>query len=302
MILDGGLATELEQKDFDLYHPLWSARLLSENPDAIKKVHMAYLKAGADVITTASYQASFEGFAKFGFSREEAESLLSKSVQIAIESRDEFFAKKDGPTKPLIAASVGPYGAYLANGAEYTGEYGVSNDVLYDFHARRWEILADTGADLIACETIPSFSEAEVLKKLIEQTKNKLTYVSFSCNGSENINDGTPIKRCAEMLVDCENAFAVGINCTSPRFVSNLIDQIKVGAPEKEIVVYPNSGETYHVKSKTWKGTSSEQDLASCSVGWFQQGARFIGGCCRTSPSHTRAIHESLQKNKRYAR
>ncbi|NNE98309.1 MAG: homocysteine S-methyltransferase [Pyrinomonadaceae bacterium] len=293
-VLDGGLATELERKGFDLDHSLWSARLVLENPAAIRDVHLSYLEAGADIITTASYQASFPGCIALGIEEKQVVGLLKQTVEIGTAARGEFLRENSDRSKPLVAASVGPYGAYLANGAEYSGDYGISKDKLYDFHARRFEILANTESDLIACETIPSFEEAGVLLKLIDQTSKKQAYLSFSCKDDEHINDGTPIKDCAAMLADCENIFGIGVNCTAPGFVSGLIKQIKTGAPEKEVVVYPNSGETYDPVSKTWNGISIEKDFPALAQEWFQKGAKVIGGCCRTTPEHIFAIRETL--------
>jgi homocysteine S-methyltransferase len=295
-IIDGGLATELENSGFNLDHSLWSARLVLENPEAIKDVHLNYLKAGANIITTASYQASFPGCMKEGMSDTKITQLLNKTTEIAVEARKEFILNSgEKQTFPLIAASIGPYGAYLANGEEYTGNYGVSKTELYDFHIKRWEILANTEADLMGCETIPSFKEAAVLRQIIDQTPNKQAYISFSCKDDKYINDGTPIIECAEMLSECEEVLAIGINCTAPRYVSGLIEKVREGAPDKEVVVYPNSGEAYDAKSKKWKGESSEEEFSKFAKEWSEKGATIIGGCCRTTPSHIKAICEALK-------
>ncbi len=295
MILDGGLATELERMGCNLDHPLWSAHIVFENPDAIKQVHLSYLEAGADIIMTSSYQASFPGCTKEGMSEQKVIKLLRKTVEIAVSARDEFLENKPPDrVKPLIAASIGSYGAYLANGAEYSGEYSVSKEKLYDFHIKRWEILADTDADLMACETIPSFEEAIVLSKIIERSGKQNAFVSFSCRDGEHISDGTPIKECTEMLANNEKVWAIGLNCTAPRFVSELIEKVREAAPKKQVIVYPNSGEIYDSSSKSWNGISNEKALAEMTKEWFSKGATIIGGCCRTKPSHIRAIRKAL--------
>ncbi len=304
VVLDGGLATELERNGCDLDHPLWSARIALQDPQAIKNVHLSYLRSGADMITAASYQVSFPGCRRQGMSDLNIGRFLKRTVEIALEARDEFYgglndSDQELRSVPLIAASVGPYGAYLANGDEYTGDYGISKEALYEFHIRRWEILAQTEADVMACETIPSFTEALVLKGMIEQTQNKKVYVSFSCKDGAHINDGTPIKECVEMLAECDGVFAIGINCTQPYFVSNLIRKIKKNAPGKEIVVYPNSGEIYRAKTKDWKSLSNQIDFSRVSIEWFEHGARLIGGCCRTSPEDVKAIREGLSSYKK---
>lgn len=298
LLLDGGLATELERYDFDLNHPLWSARLLSSHPAAIQDVHASYLNAGANVIISASYQASLPGFAAQGIPESSAAQLLEKSVYLACAARDEYWAAAtpSEKLKPLVAASIGPYGAYLANGAEYHGNYDVSKNVLRDFHQARWEILATAGPDLLACETIPSFSEAVVLRKILEAYPTASAWISFSCRDEKHIADGTPIRKCVEMLKDCEQIAAVGINCTSPAFIPGLITEIAAAAPEKPIVVYPNSGEQYDAASHCWTGTASATDFSHAALQWHREGARLIGGCCRTTPAHIRQIRASLSQ------
>ena len=296
LLLDGGFATELERRDFDLNHPLWSARLLDSHPAAIQDVHASYLSAGADVIISASYQASLPGFAEQGIPENTAAQLLKKSVHLARAARDEYWATDPSMAKgkPLVAASIGPYGAYLANGAEYHGNYGVSENVLRDFHQARWEILAAAGPDLLACETIPSFLEAVVLREILESNRTFSAWMSFSCRDEQHIADGTPIRKCAEMLKDCEQIVAIGINCTSPAFIPDLIAEIVAAAPEKPVVVYPNSGEKYDAASHCWTGTASATDFGHAALQWHREGARLIGGCCRTTPAHIRQIRASL--------
>ena len=197
ILLDGGLATELEGYGLDLNHPLWSARALYENPDAILRTHLAYLKHGADIITTSSYQLSYPGCEASGFSRRETTELLNKSVEIASEARNTFSEENLG--QRLIAASVGPFGAYLANGSEYTGKYDASDEELFEFHHDRWKIIAESDADLMICETIPNFREAMVLSKIVRK-QTKPVIVSFACADGSTISDGTPVEDCAKIV------------------------------------------------------------------------------------------------------
>ena len=296
--MDGGLATELEARGQDLNHPLWSARLLSEDPDSIREVHLAYLEAGADCIITASYQASFEGFAAQGFTFEESTRLLQRSVELALEARKRFLGKRDVSHRPpLVAASVGPYGAALADGSEYRGDYQITRRQLLDFHSVRWRLLEQSKADLLACETIPSRMEAEVLLELIRSSPGKPVWVSFSCADGSHIRDGTPLSQVARLFRGCPNVVAVGINCSAPGLISSLIEAVKKGVPKKPIVVYPNSGETYDAGSKVWRGhgrQSSVQQWTAAAGKWFECGARLIGGCCRTGPEHTVATRKAL--------
>ena len=266
LLLDGGLATELEKQGFVLDTALWSAHLLMTHPEAIRVVHRTYLEAGADCITTASYQASMPGFLAEGLSEREARSLMRKTVALANEARDDYMdaasAASTARLRPLVAASIGPYGASLANGAEYRGNYGVSNDTLRAFHEPRWEILAPASVDLLACETIPSYQEANVLLALLQQTPGRVAWMSFSCCYGLHISDGTPIAECAALCAACEQVAAVGINCTAPQHIPSLIEQIRGGASGKPVIVYPNSGEVYDGTTRTWAGTSDPIDIA----------------------------------------
>lgn len=296
LVLDGGLATELEHAGFDLDDPLWSARLLVEAPEAIARVHREYLSAGADCIITSSYQATIPGFMARGATEADAGKTIGKAVQIALEVRDAFWAEGSYPPgrlRPLVAASVGPYGAYLANGAEFTGDYDLDEKGLVEFHRRRWQILARSGADLLACETIPSFAEARALAELLSETDDALAWFSFSCRNGLDISDGTPIGRCVEMLAPMPRVVAVGVNCTAPRYILSLVKEIRA-LTEKPIVVYPNSGEIYDANRKSWSGTVEPGELAAASGGWYESGARLLGGCCRTRPEHIRRLRQRL--------
>lgn len=298
IVLDGGLATELEQMGYVLGTRLWSAHLLCANPEAIRDAHLAYLKAGADVITTASYQASIEGFISEGFSADEAVTLMKISVSVAEEARKNFTKssefKKSKRPKPLIAASIGPYGAYLADGSEFRGNYGITKKQLYDFHKPRWDILATLKADLFAIETIPSFAEAEVILELLQQTPDIPAWVSFSCKDEKHINDGTLIKKCAALFNNCPQVYAIGVNCTAPKYISSLIKEIQKTAPSKQVVVYPNSGEIWNTKTREWIGLSEPLCCGQAARDWHKAGARLIGGCCRLGPEQISAMRENL--------
>lgn len=293
LLLDGGLATELEERGYLLDSDLWSARILMEEPEAIRSVHYDYLKAGADCITTASYQATVEGFMNAGFSKVEARSLISLSVSLAEEARDRFMKSDDYDSatrlRPLIAGSIGPYGAMLADGSEYKGDYGVSDDDLLSFHEPRWEILSNSSVDLLALETIPSYQESEVLLNLLNQSPGTVAWISFSCRDGERINDGTPIRECASLFKNCEQVVAIGVNCTAPKYISSLIKQAQLGAPGKQVIVYPNSGELYDAEERSWRGSSQSVIKGFDAARWYEEGARLIGGCCRIGPKH---IHE----------
>jgi homocysteine S-methyltransferase len=298
LVLDGGLATELEARGCDLSDKLWSARLLLDDPDLIRQVHLDYYRAGADCCISASYQATIPALMARGLSEVEAIELLRLSVRLVMEARDKFWhepANREGRLRPIVAASVGPYGAALANGSEYTGVYDLDSDGLAVWHRQRWHILAGCGADILACETIPSFHEMMALTRLMAETPNIPVWLSFSCRDGQRINDGTLISDCAEILDRVEQVVALGINCTPPSYILNLIREVRT-VTKKPIVVYPNSGEEYDAVHKVWLGQSVPAEFGTYSREWAKEGAALIGGCCRTSPEHIRQIADQMRR------
>lgn len=292
LVIDGALATELERRGCDLKDSLWSAKILLEQPEQIKQVHYDYFKAGADCAITASYQATIAGFAKRGLSEAEAIALMKKSVTLAKEARDEFWAdeaNRAGRVKPFVAASVGPYGAYLANGEEYTGNYGLTEKELMDFHRPRMKALIEAGADLLACETIPCLSEAQALVKLLGELQSVHAWISFSCRDEAHVCEGDRFEDCIRQIEASPFVDAVGVNCTSPRFIPALIREAKK-ATQKPVLVYPNSGETYDAAKSDWDGHRIYESFGEEAKEWYNAGARLIGGCCRTTPEDISAI------------
>ena len=286
LLIDGGLSNQLEKQGHDLNHKLWSAKLLESEPEAIIKAHLAYLEAGAQCITTASYQASIPGFMSIGYDMATAESLIKKSVHLAEKAIKRFHLKG---SKPIIAASVGPYGAYLADGSEYHGNYGISEETLREFHEHRIRLLDHSNADILACETIPSLKETIVLANILKDV-NKQTWVSFSCKDEFHINDGTPIEDCVDILSDHSNIFAIGVNCTSPKYISGLVKAIKPKIKDKRIIVYPNSGDVYNAETKVWSELSSSEQLLNQAKEWINLGVDIIGGCCRIGPKDIKSL------------
>ncbi len=297
MILDGAFATELEQRGCNLNDPLWSAKILLEQPQQISAVHLDYFKAGADCAITASYQATFAGFRARGLSDEDAIRLMQLSVSLAKDARDEFWSATDQDQtrrpRPLVAASVGPYGAYLADGSEYRGDYGLSEEDLITFHRRRMATLIDAGPDLLACETIPCLSEAMALAKLLREFPVTSAWLSFSARDGLHTRNGERLRDCAECLDAYDQICAIGLNCTEPRYISSLIREIRQ-ATEKPIIVYPNSGEEYDPVRKTWL-PAAPTDFAALAKQWYADGARIIGGCCRTGPAEIRALQQTFR-------
>jgi homocysteine S-methyltransferase len=295
LVLDGALATELEARGADLHDPLWSARTLLEQPALVEDVHLAYLEAGADVLTTATYQATFEGFAARGVGPARAEALLRQAVELPRRAWTAFRGRADAPDRraPLVAASIGPYGAFLHDGSEYRGDYDRTDRELAAFHRDRLRVLAGAGPDLLALETIPSRRDAEVLADLLEREGTGPAWLSFSGRDEAHIADGTPFRDCVRALAGATRIAAVGINCTPPFVAAALLES---AAAERTVpfVVYPNSGETYHAPTGSWHGTPAGDWLEPCLARWLAAGARGVGGCCRTTPGTVRRIRRLL--------
>ncbi len=295
-ILDGALATELERRGADLRDPLWSAKVLLEQPELIRGVHADYFSAGADIATTATYQATFEGFAARGIDAAGAARLMRSAVELAREARDAFWAvvaNRAGRARPLIAASIGPWGAMRADGSEYRGEYGLSEAALRGFHRARIGVLVAAGVDLLACETIPSLREAEALAAVLEEFPGTAAWISFACRDAVRTCEGQPIAECVRRLENSAQVVAFGINCTDPAHVPGLLREMR-GETAKPLAAYPNSGERYDPTSKHWSGTAPAVDFATAAVEWHAAGAQLIGGCCRTTPADIRAIRARM--------
>lgn len=300
LIADGGLATALEARGHRLDTRLWSAELLVSHPDAIRDIHSEYLAAGADCVSTASYQASIAGFREQGFGDAQAMGFLELAVTLAVEARDEYWseqANRAGRLRPLVAASAGPYGAYLADGSEYNGRYGVEPRVLDEFHRRRFRLFARSGADLILCETIPSGLEVEVLLGILAETPEAWAWMSFCCADGARLWDGTPVEEVARLCDRAERVAAVGVNCVAPAHVGELIGRIRTGT-DLPVIVYPNSGEVYDAHTGTWhwpaNGARGAGEPTLDARAWIERGAAGVGGCCRVGPAGIRALRRQM--------
>jgi homocysteine S-methyltransferase len=284
LLLDGGLATELEARGHDLSDPLWSAKLLAEAPQEIVAVHAAYFRAGATIATTASYQASFEGFAAHGIDRDEATALLRRSIELAKTARDEA-----GADDLCVAASVGPYGAALADGSEYRGRYGLSVAALTRWHRPRLEVLAAAGADLLALETVPDIDEAEALVDLV-CSLGVPAWLSYTIDGTRT-RAGQPLADAFAVAAGVDEIVAVGVNCCAPDDVLPAIGIADIGKP---VIVYPNSGERWDGQRRAWIGPS--RFSAGLAMRWVAAGAHIVGGCCRVRPADIAALASSLRR------
>lgn len=300
IVVDGALGTELERKGCDLNDALWSSKVLLDHPEVIREIHWSYLQAGADCITTSSYQSSIQGFMAHGFDRAGAYALIRKSSELAVAARDEYWnglsaSERAQRCKPLVVASLGPYGAYLADGSEFRGDYALDEAVLFDFYRPRIQALLEGGADLLGCETLPSADEALIVLKLLEaEFPEARAWFSFSAKDRAHISNGESIETVVQKIAPHQAVLAIGINCTPPQYIEDLVIRIAKNT-DKLIIVYPNSGETYDAEDKTWHNHSTHGEFAAQAHRWYERGARLIGGCCRTSPREIQDVAHELK-------
>lgn len=282
LVLDGGLASELERRGASLTSRLWSAEVLRTDPALVGAVHRAYAEAGAEVVTTATYQASFTTLAEAGLSEDESLALVKRSVALARASG-----------APFVAGSVGPYGATLEGGGEYRGDYSLSSGEYVDFHAPRVEALLAAGVDVIAAETLPVLDEAVALAALCDELGAAL-WLSFQCRDTRSLAGGAPVEIAAALADKSAAVVAVGVNCVSPAQVSPLLERMRA-TTTKPLVAYPNRGERWDAERRRYLPPAHDVDVAALVPRWLERGARVIGGCCRTTPDDTRALVRALR-------
>lgn len=283
VLLDGGLSNQLEAQGCDLSDgALWSARLLADDPDQIAAAHRAYARAGARVLITGSYQASFEGFARRGLDRRQASGLFQRSVRLA---------RAAAGNRPVwVAASVGPYGAVLADGSEYRGRYGLSVRELERFHRPRVEALLAAEPDVLALETVPDCAEAEALLRAVRGCGVPV-WLSYTVAGART-RAGQPLTEAFGLASDCAEVIAVGVNCSAAAEVDHAVE-VAAECAGKPVVAYPNSGETWDPARHTWRGTPT---FAPQRVrGWLARGARLVGGCCRVGPGQIAELARAIE-------
>ena len=300
IILDGALGTELERQGYDVSGRLWSAKYLLENPQIIQDLHEDYVRAGSNIITTSSYQASIPAFVEAGLSLDKADDLLKETVflaQAAVKNVWQGLSLDEQQRSyPLIAGSVGPYAAFLADGSEYTGAYHLSEKEFKDFHRPRIQALLDAGCDLLALETIPNGAETKALVHLLsEEFPQVEVYLSFTAQTVSAISDGTLIEEVGRLAQSSPQVLAVGFNCTAPHLIAPLLEKLKQVC-DKPLLAYPNSGEVYNVATNTWQDNPEQQlCLTDYSQLWKKQGVQLFGGCCRTRPEDIRQLAGELR-------
>lgn len=287
LVLDGAMATELERHGADLNHPLWSARLLREDPEAIIRVHRSYLEVGADILTTASYQLSAEGLAACGDDPNQLGELLHISVALARESCRRHREATGDDRRRLIALSLGPRSAAVPGGAEYGDQSRWSATDLHEWHRGRTALAAKVGADLLAIETIPSLREGRVLAAQLEEHSGVSAWISFACRDDRTTTGGDSFAEAVRAVAGSDRVVGVGVNCTPPEYVEALIGVARQ-VTGKPILVYPNSGEVYGA-DRRWSGVGGGE-WATLAKRWRQAGAQVIGGCCRTDPDILRSV------------
>lgn len=297
LVIDGAMATELEKLGVKTDTELWSAMALIHDPQAVVAVHKRYFEVGANVAITDSYQANVPAFEAAGLTPAEGRRLITESVELAQQARDTYQAATQAKRPLWIAGSVGPYGAYLADGSEYTGNYQLSRQQYQNFHRERMQLLAAAGVDLFAFETQPNFEETKALIALLENEFSTLpAWVSFSVDQQGRLCDGTSLSEAVAYFEVHPQVVAIGVNCTA---MTNIEKRIKTVAAvtTKPIVVYPNNGDTYDPASKTWQVNPAAPTFSELVPKWLAAGASLIGGCCRTTPEDIQQVAKVMSKH-----
>ncbi|WP_257210920.1 homocysteine S-methyltransferase [Actinomyces ruminis] len=290
IVLDGAMATELEKRGVDTSGPLWSALAMRDAPEAIAEVHRSFFAAGADVATTNTYQANLDAYRRAGLSGPDAENLVREAVRLARRARDEHAAATG--RHGLVAGSVGPYGAYLADGSEYTGAYALSDADFRGFHRPRLRLLLEAGVDVLALETMPQGPEIRALLGLLaDEAAGVPAWLSLSVrDDGEALRDGTPLEDVTAWAQACPQVRLLGVNCTRVETATTALGLL-ADLTSLPLIVYPNSGEEYDAATKTWSGDGENEGvLAQALPAWKALGARAVGGCCRTTPAQIRAL------------
>ena len=296
VVLDGAMSTPLEKLGADTNNDLWTAKALIDNEELVYEVHKMYFEAGADLIITDTYQANIQAFEKVGYSEKEARNLIKKAVKIAQKARDDY-ENRTGKHN-YIAGTIGPYGAYLANGSEYRGDYELSAEEYQQFHLPRIEELVNAGVDILAIETQPKLDEVlAILELLKEKYPQQKVYVSYTLSDDDTISDGTPLPRAIHALEDYSQVIAVGINFLKLELVEPALKNMKE-ITDKNLIVYPNSSAVYDPKSKTWSQPKTSATFEELIPNWYEAGARIIGGCCTTGPKEIKAVADFIKRNK----
>ncbi|KAK8204697.1 homocysteine methyltransferase [Phyllosticta capitalensis] len=306
LILDGGLATTLEAPPFSLplQTRLWSAAALLTAPSIVRAAHAAFFASSAQVGTTASYQVSAAGLAQEGY-----EASLADVVGASVSAVREALGDARPPAlcqsqAGFVAGSVGPYGAYLSDGSEYTGAYSLSRAAFKDFHRERMQVLVREGVDVLALETLPNGEEVAALVELLEEDdfahSGVTAWVSLSVkpgvDGAVVLCDGTPLADVCALVEKSPLVVAVGVNCVPQDLVTPALRLLRTHTT-KTLLCYPNSGEVWDAEAKVWRGDKAQgRSLEDRVREWWEAGARWIGGCCRVGPKDIEVVRRVVEE------
>ncbi|TDM50423.1 homocysteine S-methyltransferase [Macrococcoides goetzii] len=284
VILDGGFGTTVEQFGYDVKHELWSSNLLQSNPEAVYIVHQAFVDSGAEIILTNTYQASVQSFLNIGIDRQAARKYLEKAVELATRAADD---------KAIVAGSLGPYGAMLGNGSEYTGDYKETEEDYIQYHKERLDILIEAGVNVFAFETIPNIEEIKAVKTMLCDYPSIEAWVSVTLKDSDHLSDGTSLEEVIRVVNEIDNVLAFGVNCTSVKVIDGAVDKL-IALSDKPLILYPNGGRKYDAVNKIWID-QHDASLVEAAVRWKDKGVKIIGGCCQVGPEEISELVRTLR-------
>ena len=285
-LLDGSMSFPMEQLGYNLKNKLWTGMALISDPDIIKNIHKDYINAGADYISTSTYQVSYDRLQNMGYQSSEIKKVFQKSVDLVKEAIKESGSKKE----IKIVGSFGPFASYDPNASEYVGKYNSTDDEIKNFHLNNINIIEETDLDIILYETIPCLREIKVLSKVLSQT-NKEIWISITCNENIEFRDGSSFKEACKIISQIEQISTLGINCFSPLLVEKALKKLKKYS-NKKTLVYPNSGEKYNPKDKYWSGKNEFNNLMIKN--WLSLSPDIIGGCCRVGYNNIKKMREEI--------
>lgn len=276
-VIDGGLSTALEEVGADIGGPLWTARVVIESPELLVEAHRRFVEAGAAIVTSASYQCGVREFANAGLDASTARRALTSTVDLARRATE--------GTTARVAASVGPFGAVLADGSEYTGLYAASWEDVEKYHRDKLEVLVGAGVDVIAVETIPRADEARLIAGILDDLGAPAAWFSFGARSSRATYGGDDLRTAVMGIAGYANLVAVGVNCTHPEVVDDVLGDLREAAPRIGLIVYPNLGRVWNAGTRSWTGDSSDPFGVNRLADWTARGVTMIGGCCGVGPA-----------------
>ena len=281
LILDGAMGTELERRGFDARLPLWSAWALIEAPDLVKQIHADYTRAGAQVLTAATFRTT-----RYTLAKENLASWADELTALAIR------LAREGAQDVNLGAEISVAGSLAPLEDCYHPEWTPSGDVLSKEHAHTAGMLAAAGADLILVETQNSAREALIAAKAALDTKLPV-WVSLMPRRSDELFNGDPLVNTAKTIREL-GAEAILINCCPPDLAAEAFRTLREAMPVARLGVYPNSA-SHEGRPWEFAGTFAPSIFARWAVELAGE-ADILGGCCGTTPEHTAAMVQSLRE------